>query len=944
MDETGRTLSGKRLDAWLAELRQTDQAVFGDVESKRAEVTSETAVSGVITESLGAAPSGLEFETIVLRTGRPVLPIRGDRVSTEGAFIESDSIAVVKRVREHEHKFARFIPSVGRIDVANSMFAIDWVGTGWLVAQDVVVTNRHVAELVAAWNGGRFVFRPGKNGARLGISIDFKHEVDDAGEAAFEVESVIWIERDPFKADIALLKLKTSPGANRMPVPLAAADAAPGKDVVVIGYPARATPKAIPEQELMERIFAGRYDIKRIAPGQVRVPSPDKWSTHDCTTLGGNSGSAVIDMRSGEAVALHFAGAFLIDNYAVPASTVRKYLADRPWESPLRPSPVGRDNRDDGGGAVTRQSRTGQAPARVDMATGQAGGAVSFTIPLHISVSLGAPVFDAGSGRTSNRVDTRPATAGGPRAATIEDAVGAARDQFTNIPGVISLRQGYLFLNGAITQQRCVVVAAEAHAIDRVRSTVGESIDGFPVDVRPASAEDLAESALAPNLLQLEASGGGIGYDDNNRTTEKFSLEPMQGQMEVICHVGPERSWPELQDFIAGARRTLVTAMYEFNAKHIADAVQRSMDEGVKFDATLDGMLAEKNETDRELFNQKPTFRRWETRFGNRFSFVYVPEGVGGLIWNAYHIKVTVRDSASFWLSSGNWKPSSQPKNSARVLSDDTALLPGNREWHVVVKEREPVLAQRFQSHIQADHKFTLEHAERETISATVWVDVPIAALEAAVEEARVPRKRMPTQTLSGSMRVQPLLTPDHKGAAYCKPVLSLIRSAEQQLWFQIPYITPNPNAPVEFLDELVAALVETAGRVDDFRLILRSDTFSSLQKSLEALQDAGLDTETHVRQIPNSHTKGMIVDRRHTLIGSHNWSGPGVTINRDASLIFFDNPEVAAYYAEAFDIDWERAREPRVREAPALDIRLATTEAPPAGYKRVPLESITEL
>ncbi len=74
----------------------------------------------------------------------------------------------------------------------------------------------------------------------------------------------------------------------------------------------------------------------------------------------------------------------------------------------------------------------------------------------------------------------------------------------------------------------------------------------------------------------------------------------------------------------------------------------------------------------------------------------------------------------------------------------------------------------------------------------------------------------MPTETLSGSMRVQPLLTPT-QGAAYCKPFLSLIRSAEQQLWFQIPYITLNRNAPVEFLDELVAALVETAGRVDDF-------------------------------------------------------------------------------------------------------------------------------
>ena len=31
--------------------------------------------------------------------------------------------------------------------------------------------------------------------------------------------------------------------------------------------------------------------------------------THDCTTLGGNSGSVVLDLTTGEAVGLHFAGA-----------------------------------------------------------------------------------------------------------------------------------------------------------------------------------------------------------------------------------------------------------------------------------------------------------------------------------------------------------------------------------------------------------------------------------------------------------------------------------------------------------------------------------------------------------------------------------------------------------------------------------------------------------
>ncbi len=80
----------------------------------------------------------------------------------------------------------------------------------------------------------------------------------------------------------------------------------------------------------MERVFGGRYDVKRAAPG-VMTPNSRGWATHDCTTLGGNSGSAVIDLATGKAVALHFAGAYVIENYAVPASTIRDYLKRRPW-------------------------------------------------------------------------------------------------------------------------------------------------------------------------------------------------------------------------------------------------------------------------------------------------------------------------------------------------------------------------------------------------------------------------------------------------------------------------------------------------------------------------------------------------------------------------------------------------------------------------------------
>jgi phosphatidylserine/phosphatidylglycerophosphate/cardiolipin synthase-like enzyme len=50
-----------------------------------------------------------------------------------------------------------------------------------------------------------------------------------------------------------------------------------------------------------------------------------------------------------------------------------------------------------------------------------------------------------------------------------------------------------------------------------------------------------------------------------------------------------------------------------------------------------------------------------------------------------------------------------------------------------------------------------------------------------------------------------------------------------------------------------------------------------------------------------------MVVDGKTVLIGSHNWSGMGVTTNRDASLIFEDR-RLAGYFADAFRIDWDRA------------------------------------
>lgn len=108
-------------------------------------------------------------------------------------------------------------------------------------------------------------------------------------------------------------------------------------------------------------------------------------------------------------------------------------------------------------------------------------------------------------------------------------------------------------------------------------------------------------------------------------------------------------------------------------------------------------------------------------------------------------------------------------------------------------------------------------------------------------------------------------------------------------------------------------------------------------------LKRRGVDVSRQVLRLANTHTKGIVVDGRQVLVGSHNWSQSGVTTNRDASLII-DDARAANYYARVFETDWARSSrltEPR-RSVPEA-ARLATGTAPPSGFRRVPLAEYLE-
>ncbi|HVE70146.1 MAG TPA: phospholipase D-like domain-containing protein [Thermoanaerobaculia bacterium] len=905
----------------------------------------EEAAPGTALESLefGAPeepPVSIALETIV-NDERPVLFVVNDRLDTKQVTIKGlEAQDLVDRMKEAEAWLAEFMPLIGRVDVSN--FPGEYVGTGWFVEETIVVTNRHVASLIARHDGRKFVFKLGVGNRGITASVNTTHELDDNAfdpSRDFKVEEVLYIEPDSGPHDIAFLRVsRRATGVTPKFIPVAGADIGPEQLVCAIGYPARASKKVIPDQQLMQDLYLGRFDIKRAAPG-FTMATKEGTSRHDCTTLGGNSGSVVLDLKTKQAVGLHFAGLYQETNFAVRASVLSDYITRKRWTLPLVVTAPKPKPKPEAPGVP--QSTPQSTPAKTTTVTTTSGGAgtVNITVPLEISFRLGAPIIGP---ITATISQGQPGDASQPRTAARAEAV--AVDCWKNRPsGVTGVRVGFLEEDDdTIGDVPFIAVSAPASQLAAIEAAGPNQLDGFVV--RYEAADALEQLEASPDL-EVSTS---IMYDDDARTGEEFSFDPVTESMDLLLHVGPEYSWDVLKQFLDEASGHIVSAMYEFHAVSVKDALQSRLDDDRNTSLTLvlDNATLHSGKDPKLEIKPEELFTEWSDRYGDRFQHVIVPEGKSGLISDSYHIKVTVRDDDTFWLSSGNWKmKSSQPLITENDrLNSGEKDLPGNREWHVVVRNK--TLADRFRAHILQDlqHSKTLLGQESVGPAATdIMVDVPI---EETIMLERKPPSRLvePMVLTKRRAKVQMLLTPDSEGAMYSDPVLSLIKSAKKSLLFQIPYMK-TPSSPKEnrgYIDELINALIDKLVALPDARVIL-SKSGSGLSSPTNVawhFKSKGVDITERLRSIDKHHTKGMIVDGKRVLIGSHNWSASGVTLNRDASLIIHD-ADVAGYYAQAFEVDWERANPvtPKKFVKPPKNVEEAVGGEAPQGYVRMSLK-----
>lgn len=249
------------------------------------------------------------IEAIILLEGRPALAIRdGDFGSPPHEW---------SRLGDRRAAIRAAIARCGRIEVAGHA-TLRWLGTAFLVAPATLMTNRHVAHAFSRRDRERWVYRPG-----MSTRIDFLGELGSSAALEFEIAGSVGVHDDH---DLALLRVEpVSREGPALPGPLAVAATAPAdalaRDVYLVGYPGRDSGRNDPER--MRQIFADVYDVKRLQPGRTVGYSTRYGAVeHDCSTLGGNSGSPLFDLETDRVVGLHFGGRYGTANYAVPLWTL----------------------------------------------------------------------------------------------------------------------------------------------------------------------------------------------------------------------------------------------------------------------------------------------------------------------------------------------------------------------------------------------------------------------------------------------------------------------------------------------------------------------------------------------------------------------------------------------------------------------------------------------
>jgi len=285
----------------IANFQNRVRAIIGPAAAQ----VQEAAQEAIDALNNGDKPTPMQLAALELaiRTMRPA-PLSKNR---ELPDLEPDIASNFADWEDFRGSVKPFLYSIGRID----MISGKGVGTGFLISDNLLVTNKHVLDVISY----------GTNLLQKGQAIvRFREEYNSPTEKAVGIIGVVAVHPT---LDMSLLRIEDRTFEDeRRPLTIDTEEMKRGQAVVAVGYPFE---DKVRNPLFVSALFGDRFGVKRAAPGEI-IGASGQAIFHDCSTLGGNSGSPILSMDKTRVVGVHCEGIFMYRNEAVNGQSLSDFV------------------------------------------------------------------------------------------------------------------------------------------------------------------------------------------------------------------------------------------------------------------------------------------------------------------------------------------------------------------------------------------------------------------------------------------------------------------------------------------------------------------------------------------------------------------------------------------------------------------------------------------